>query len=166
MSSVTKMYCPVMAPIAAIFHMNDDLVAKALEDVSAAELGQPLTDRNNSMLWLAGHITEIRALMLRMLGEQVDTAWGELFIRGAIRLDAQRYPSVDEIRRVSEEVNRKLYVKLWSLDDGQLAESPQGQAHDDQTVAGQIAAFAMHDSYHVGQMGYIRTGLGHSRIAG
>lgn len=167
MSSVTTMYSPVMAPIAAIFQMNDDLVAKALEGVSAAEVRQPLTDRNNSMIWLAGHITEIRALMLRMLGQQIATTWGELFIRGAIRQDAQRYPSVKAIKSVAEEVNHKLYAKLGSLDDRQVAEPPlAGAPPDAKTVADLIAGFAMHDSYHVGQMGYIRTGLGYSRIAG
>lgn len=34
------------------------------------------------------------------------------------------------------------------------------------TLADELAFFAMHDSYHVGQMAYIRKGLGQPGLAG
>lgn len=158
--------CAVIAPIAAIFRVNDDLMARALDGLTAAELGQRLTDRNNSMLWLAGHITEIRAFLLRTLGEQVDTTWGELFVRGAALQEAGRYPSIEEIKRVTEQINRNLYAKLEALDDQQLAEAASHELPSIRTVADQIAFFSMHDSYHVGQMAFVRKGLGFPGIAG
>jgi uncharacterized damage-inducible protein DinB len=167
MNSVTTTRCAVAAPISTIFRVNDDLMAKALEGLSAAELGQRLTDKNNPMLWLAGHVAEARALLLRILGEQVDTSWGERFGRGAALQEAVPYPSAEEIKRVMEEINRKLYAKLEASDDQQLAEPAKGmELPGAKTVADQIALFAMHDSYHVGQMAYVRKGLGYPRIGG
>lgn len=55
MASSNATRSAITAPIAAIFRVNDDLIAKALEGLNAAELGQRLTDKNNPMLWIAGH---------------------------------------------------------------------------------------------------------------
>jgi len=167
MNSVTTTRSAVAAPIATIFRVNDDLMAKALQGLGAGELRQRLTDKNNPMLWLAGHVAEARALLLRILGEQVDTSWGELFGRGAAFQEAARYPSAQEIKRVMEEIDRKLYAKLETSDDQQLAEPAKGmELPGAKTVADQVALFAMHDSYHVGQMAYVRKGLGYPRIGG
>lgn len=155
----------IAGPIAVIFRVNDDLIAKALDGLNAAELGQRLTDKNNPMLWVAGHVAETRALALRILGEQIHTPWGELFGRGAALQKAGRYPSIEEIKHFMLEINHKLYARLEALDDEQLAEPAKG-TEPGQTLADQIAVFAMHDSYHVGQMAFVRKGLGYSQIVG
>ena len=165
MTSMNATRSAVARPIAAIFGVNDDLIAKALDGLNAAELGQRLTDKNNPMLWIAGHIAETRALVVRILGGQIDTPWGELFGRGAALQEAGRYPSVEEIKLLMQEINHKLYARLQALDDEHLAEPAKGMEHP-KTLADQIAFFSMHDSYHVGQMAFVRKGLGHPRIAG
>ena len=117
MTSINATRSAVAAPIAAIFRVNDDLIAKALYGLTAAELGRRLTDKNNPMLWIAGHVAETRALVLRILGEQIDTPWGELFSRGATLQEAGRYPSVEDVKHVMNLINHKLYSKLEALDD-------------------------------------------------
>lgn len=165
MASSNATRSAVTAPIAAIFRVNDDLIAKALEGLNAAELAQRLTDKNNPMLWIAGHVVETRVLVLRILGEQIDTPWGELFGRGATLQEGGRYPSVQEIKHVMQQINHKLYERLQALDDEHLAEPAKG-TESGQTLADQIALFSMHDSYHVGQMAYIRKALGYPQIVG
>ena len=71
----------VAAPIAMIFSFNDDLVLRALEGLTQDELWKAPTDRNNAMLWVAGHVVQTRAMVLQLLGEQMDTGWGKLFDR-------------------------------------------------------------------------------------
>lgn len=167
MTSINVTRSPVASPIAAIFRVNDDLIAKALDGLNAAELGQRLTDKNNPMLWIAGHVAEARALLLRILGERIDTPWGELFGRGAALQVAGRYPSVEEISQVMQEINHKLHARLEALDDERLAEPAKGtELSCVKTLADQIALFSMHDSYHVGQMAFVRKGLGYPRIVG
>ena len=70
----TAMTSLVAAPIAMIFSFNDDLVLRALEGLTQDELWKAPTDRNNSMLWVAGHVVQTRAMVLQLLGEPVDTA--------------------------------------------------------------------------------------------
>jgi uncharacterized damage-inducible protein DinB len=156
----------VAAPIAMIFSVNDDLVRRALDGLTHEELWQAPTDRNNAMLWIAGHVAQTRATVLRLLGEPVDTGWGSVFDRGAVIGEADRYPSRDEIERMMGEISPRLQAKLASLDDAHLGRPATMQLPGAKTIADQLAFFALHDTYHVGQMAYIRKALGYPALVG
>lgn len=160
---------PVAAPIATIFAINDAFVWQALSGLTQEQLWKAPTDRNNGLLWIAGHVVQTRALVLKLLGEPVDTGWGTLFDRGAQAAtvaDAGRFPSGSEIERVMREVTPRLHAKLASLDDTSLAAPARLQVPGTKTVADELAFFALHDSYHVGQLSYVRKGLGYPGLAG
>jgi hypothetical protein len=154
------------APVAMIFAINDDLVFRALEGLTHSELWRTPTDRNNPMLWVAGHVVQTRAVVLQLLGEPVETGWGDVFDRGATIGDADRYPSGDEIERVMREVSPRLHAKLASLDDESLGRPASMALPRAKTLADELAFFALHDTYHVGQMAYIRKGLGYPALVG
>jgi uncharacterized damage-inducible protein DinB len=159
----------VAAPIATIFAINDGFVLPALKDLTNDELWKAPTDRNNAMLWIAGHVVQTRAMILQLLGEAVDTGWGKLFDRGAPAPavgDTERYPSRDEIDKTMREITPRLHAKLASLDDRYLAEPARLQVPGTKTVADELAFFALHESYHVGQLSYVRKGLGYPGLAG
>ena len=159
----------VAAPIAMIFSFNDDLVRRALDGLTQEELWTAPGDRNNPMLWIAGHVAQTRAMVLGLLGDPVDTGWGKVFDRGAAaasRDDADRYPSRDEIVRVMRDLNPRLRARLDALDDASLARPATMQVPGTKTVADELAFFALHDSYHTGQLAYIRKALGYPGLAG
>jgi uncharacterized damage-inducible protein DinB len=159
----------VAAPIATIFGFNDSFVLPALEGLTRDELWKTLTDRNNAMLWIAGHIVQTRAMILQLLGEPVDTGWGTLFDRGAPAatiVDADRYPSRDDIEKAMRAITPRLHAKLASLDDTYLSGPARMQVPGTKTVSDELAFFGLHESYHVGQLVYIRKGLGYPGLAG
>lgn len=156
----------ITAPIAMIFSFNDGLVFRALEGLTHEELWRAPNDRNNAMLWVAGHVVQTRAVILRQLGAPFETGWGQLFDRGATVGEASRYPSRDEIERVMRDVSPRLHARLASLDDEYLARSATMQLPGAKTIADQLAFFALHETYHVGQMVYIRKGLGYPGLVG
>lgn len=159
----------VAAPIATIFAINDGFVLPALEGLTHDQLWQAPTDRNNAMLWIAGHVVQTRARILQLLGEPVDTGWGKLFDRGAPptnAADADRYPSRGDIEAAMREITPRLHAKLASLDDSYLAGPARMQVPGTNTVADELAFLALHESYHVGQLAYIRKGLGYPGLAG
>ena len=164
MTTATK--SPVIAPIAMTFLFNDDLAFRALDGLSQEELSRAPTHRNNAMLWVAGHFVQTRVLVLGQLGEPFDTGWGDLFERGAKVNDAKQYPGREEIERVLHEVASRLQAKLASLEDEYLAGPQTMELPHATTMADQLAFFALHDSYHAGQMAYIRKALGYPGIAG
>ncbi len=155
----------VGAPIAMIFSFNDDFVLGALNGLTHEQLWHALTDRNNAMLWVAGHVVQTRAMVLQLLSEQVDTGWGHMFDRGATIGDVRQYPSRDDIERVMRDVSSRLHTKLSSLKDQDLAVPASMQLPGTKSVADELAFFALHDAYHVGQLAYIRKGLGYPGLA-
>lgn len=164
MTTATK--SPVIAPIAWTFLLNDNLAFRALEGLTQEELWRSPTDRNNAMLWVAGHLVQTRAMILGLLGEPVDTGWRDLFERGAKVCDAKDYPERNEIELVMRDVASRIQTKLASLEDEYLAGPATMELPNATTMADQLAFFALHDSYHVGQMAYIRKSLGYPGIAG
>ena len=160
-------YHPAVAPLALIFTVNDSLAARSFEKVTDEEIWHRPTDKSNPMLWIFGHMVNTRAAMLKMLGEPFDTGWGDLFDRGAGLHDPARYPAREAVQNVARDVNSRLYAKLASLTDGELA-SPATRSFTPavKTVTDQIAFLVMHDTYHVGQLAYVRKAIGHTGVVG
>lgn len=105
-----------------IFSFNDYFVLQALQGLTHEELWRAFTDRNNSMLWVAGHVVQTRATVLQMLGERVETGWGNLFDRGATVRDDGQYPSGAEVERAMRQVSPRLCSALSALSDEELAD--------------------------------------------
>ena len=151
---------------ALIFSLNDNFVPRALHGLTQEELCRAPTDRNNSMLWVAGHVVQRRATVIQMLGDGLETGWGNPFDRGATVGDAHRYPSGAEVERVMREASPRLSAVLSALSNEQLARPASLPIPGIKTLADELAFFALHDSYHVGQVAYIRKGLGYPGLAG
>jgi hypothetical protein len=154
------------APIAMIFAFSDSLVLQALEGLTHEELWRPLTTSNNPLLWVAGHIVQTRAMVLQILGEQVETGWGSLFDRGAKVGNPKEYPSGPEVARVMREISPRLHTALAALQDEQLNRPASLPIPGLSTLTDELAFFALHDAYHVGQLAYVRKGLGYPGLAG
>ena len=143
------------APTAMIFSFNEPFVYRALSGLNEDELRRAPSDRNNNLLWVAGHIVQTRAMVLGFLGD-----------RGAGLVDATQYPTRDQIEDVMRDVSPRLNAKLTSLTDEVLTRPATMQVPGTKTVADELAFFALHDSYHIGQLSYIRKSLGYPGLAG
>jgi hypothetical protein len=168
MRSMSETTMSPAGPLALIFNANTALLSKAFDGVGPDQLWHRPSLENNPMLWIAGHMVGTRALMLQILGDPLDTGWGTLFGRGAVLGDEARYPSRDEVLKVHATVAARVQAKLLSMTADQLGAAatagpkPAGVS----TVGEQIGFFALHDSYHLGQLGYIRKALGLPNLVG
>ena len=153
------------APIALIFAFNDPFVPQALDGLTPEELWRPLAKSTNPLLWVAGHIVQTRAMVLQMLGQQAETGWGTLFDRGAKIGDPKDYPSGPEIARGMTEISPRLHDALAALKDEQLNRPASLPIPGLKTLTDELAFFALHESYHVGQLAYVRKGLGYPGMA-
>jgi hypothetical protein len=154
------------ASITVIFSFNDEFVLQALEGLTEEELWRAPTRHNNPLLWVAGHVVQTRATVLQMLGQPVDTGWGNLFDRGARIGDLKQYPSGREVARVMREISPRLRAALTVLGDEEMKRPASLPIPGIKTFADELAFFALHDAYHVGQLAYIRKALGYPGLAG
>jgi uncharacterized protein YndB with AHSA1/START domain len=160
-------YHPAVGPAAFIFASNDSLAERSFIGVAEGDLWKRPTPQSNPMLWIFGHMAETRARLLKALGDDYSTGWGDVFGRGAALQDAAGYPSREKINEVSREVSRRLFAKLATLTDADLSPEAKGpRPYSVQTIGDQLAFLAMHDSYHVGQLAYARKALGHKGVVG
>ena len=159
---------PVAAPLMMIFSLNTALLTKAFEGVGDDQLWHRPSLENNPMLWIAGHMVGSRALMLQLLGNPIDTGWGPLFARGAVLGEEERYPTRADVMTMHGDVAQRVQAVLAGLSAAQLArEATAGpKPGNTRTVGDQLGFFAMHDSYHLGQLAYIRKALGLSSLVG
>lgn len=155
-------------PLALIFATNSALLTKAFDGVEDDQLWQRPSRENNPMLWIAGHMAGTRALMLNVLGSLFDTGWGTLFARGAVVGEEATYPRKSEILQVHGQIADRIQAVLRGMTASDLArEAPPGPRPPSvRTVGELIGFFALHDSYHLGQIGYIRKSLGLTNLVG
>ena len=105
--------------------------------------------------------------MLGLLEEPFDTGWTDLFTRGSAPHEASSYPSKDDIDKTHRQIVDRLRARFNLLTEADLAAPARGkQVPGSRTVGDQLAFLAFHESYHIGQLAYVRKALGHSAIAG
>ncbi len=158
---------PVMATISDHLGINTRLYTSALEGLGYEELHRRGGADNSSMLWIAGHIAAGRGRMAGLLEAEAEFPWGDLFGRGAKPRIPSDYPSVGELLdvfgRLTEAVQRQT-VKV--TDERLAAPSPDRLPIEDKTVRGALGFLVYHETYHVGQMGFLRKMLGHAGLVG
>jgi uncharacterized damage-inducible protein DinB len=153
--------------LALIFKLNNGMVDRVLDRLPDDDFWRSAGEGGNPIGWLLGHLTETRLGLLRELGDNAPSGWGTRFARGSERLDRSAYPSRDALEAAWKGTRKRMRDAFAGLTPAQLATASAGPPLPGaETVAQRLAFFAFHESYHVGQMAFVRRRLGHSPVAG
>ena len=153
--------------IANMFNANSDIVTKAIADVATEDWFRKPGEDSNHLMWLMGHLVVHRGLTLKLLGGQWDASWAPLFARGAQRVGDEEYPSSEEIKAAWQQVSADIVSAVRNAPADLLNnDSRAGAPSFDGKVSGNVAVLAFHDSYHAGQVGYLRKWLGYGQTVG
>ena len=154
-----------IGPVSEQFRITTNLFIKAMSGVDSAEAMRRPGPISNPLLWLAGHVTHFRTRLLTIVGVPRDFPWARVFDTGAKVGPAELYPAPEEIVAVWEETSELLMQRLAALSEEDLVAPPVARVPStDATLRGAIGFFALHEAYHVGQMGYVRKWLGMTPI--
>lgn len=155
------------ANIAGMFKTNTGIVKKAVEEISREHWFRRPGDDSNHLMWVAGHLIVSRQGVLKSLDTEWSFPWSSLFSRGAKLTTPEQYPGVEEIRNAWEDVSNRLLASLSSASAEVLAKpAPQGPPTFDGKISGLVAFLAFHETYHVGQVSYLRKWLGYGQSVG
>jgi uncharacterized damage-inducible protein DinB len=153
--------------LVSTFHANAQGFEKALEGIPEEQWLEQPGKHSNHLAWIAGHMVIMRALVPKMLGIEWSAPWEQLFARGAELADPQQYPKPAEIRKAWKEVSDKLTASLAKVSDELLSKPLSKEVPSlDGKIGGSIALLSLHETYHLGQLGYLRKLLGHDRAMG
>ena len=153
---------PELVTASQIFKRNEAMLAKGIEGLSTEQWTRRPLDESNSALWILGHIVWARSRTLKLLGVAWAEPWLMHFERGSKPEDASLYPTPDEVLAAWKELSASLSAALEAVStEAMAAAAPTPSPSLDGTVGGMVTFLAMHETYHVGQVVYLRRLLGH-----
>jgi uncharacterized damage-inducible protein DinB len=157
----------MLEPLALIFKLNNSLVARSLEGLSDQDVWSRLAGSGNPIAWILGHLTETRAGMLTEMGAPFDYGWARTFQRGSALQNHTEYPSLETIQTAWKATHAAMRDAFASVTPDRVAAPVSRRPVPAvENLADLIAFCGFHESYHVGQIGFIRKQLGHTSIAG
>jgi uncharacterized damage-inducible protein DinB len=155
-----------LTPLVTILGLNTDLLLNALDGLSESEAQHRLPGGGNSVAFLAAHLTDSRHFLASRLGHSLPNPLSR-YLADAKSIDEIRsWATLDQVRAAWISISTHLLTVLESVDSEQL---DQANAHrfpcDDATVLGMVTFLTQHDSYHIGQVGFVRRQLGKPAIS-
>ena len=143
---------------ADLFTMNFRAIRSLFRDVSEDEARRRPDGRGNPMLWMLGHVTSYRAELLALLGEKPRRGDGlkAMFGKDVRSDEAAWLPAADLLAQLAE-LDDQLSACLRNLGDRAF------EKRVDTPTRASVPAVSFlhfHESYHVGQLGYLRTWIG------
>ncbi len=149
------------------FQFNAGLFKKGFDGLTREEWLRRPNDKSNHLLWIFCHAIWARGVTLGFLGSEYSKPWFPLFARGAKLDESAQYPTPEEASAAWEEVSTRLTSAMEGASEEVLSKpSPQGIPSADGKISGLVGFLANHETYHVGQVGYLRSWLGHEGVAG
>jgi uncharacterized damage-inducible protein DinB len=153
----------LILPAATLFRFNSRMLSLGLSDVSPEHAVRRMKKGDGSSIaYLVGHITSSRYGLLKSLGAVAENPYQDLYGAGVGSKDGSAYPAITELRTSWDRAAEKLDKALDSITDEQaLSEDTGGFPIPDQTLRGRLTFIAWHESYHIGQIGMLRTEAGY-----
>lgn len=161
---------PVPTAIAAAageFVQNTGILQKAVADLTPEQWLSRPGDHANHITWIVGHVIWARHAIINRVGGSWSCSGLEVFARSAKLGESASYPAPEALLDLWRESAVLLDATLNALTPEALAApAPPGPPSPDGKVSGFIAVLAWHETYHLGQIAYLRSWLGHSGIFG
>lgn len=150
------------------YRFNNKFVLNTVKELSPEEWMKRPNDASNHIAWIVGHLIWTRKRVLARLGTEWSAPWLELFARGTKVEDQGAYPSSGALMDAWSEVGGLLAGALEHASEESLAirVTPPAPPTTDGKVSGLIRFLAWHETYHVGQICYVRGLLGHTGMMG
>jgi uncharacterized damage-inducible protein DinB len=146
---------------AFIFNRNQDMLAKAIDGLTDQQWVARPQDSCNSIFWLVGHMVWARSRALKLVGFTWTKPWLDMFARGSKPVDSAQNPAVEDMLDAWQELGTVFPATLEEIPADVLAKPvDQPSPSFDGTVGGMVSFLSMHESYHVGQVVYVRRLLG------
>ena len=147
-----------MNSIIAQFDLQTSWFLNALENITEEESNIIFSENLNPIKWVAGHLTDARFTINSLIsGNNLNMEYKKLFGKGTPNKTDGVFPVLEQIKSEWIKVSESLKTALQELSEEKLLSKPPFQtAIPDETLLGLIAYFAIHESFHIGQISVYR----------
>ena len=149
------------------FRLNDQVMEMVTKDFDAADWFRRPEAGGNHAVWLLGHLAGSRRYLLRLVGVELEPpSWLDMFRIGGELAADDAYPAPAELLGDLKMVGAQLADRLAALSPQETeAELEQAMPNGSKTRAGAAHFLYWHETYHLGQLGYIRRMCGRPGFA-
>lgn len=155
---------PVPAIIAAAageFRSNTNSLEKVVAGIPAEKWLSRPNDHSNHIEWIAGHMLWARQALIARLGMKWEYPGLDVFARSTKIQEGTAYLAPEALLTAWRDAAKELGQALEAVTEEALAApAPPGPPSPDGKLSGFVAVLAWHDTYHLGQLAYLRGWLG------
>lgn len=154
---------PRIAHSAYTFNRNSHFLKQSVAGLTDDEWVRRPNEHSNHLLWIVGHVAWARTIVLNRLQAPWETPWMDLYARGAKCIDSPDCPSPKIAMEAWEQSCDRLNTAIEGASEA-LLNTPAGEGPPsaDGKLSGLVDTLAFHETYHVGQIAYLRCWLGYS----
>lgn len=150
-----------ISPLIKIIELNTHLFKNSFECVDDKLAQTRINDKTNSMLFIACHLLDARYYLANKIDAKIECPFQEVFDRATCIDDFAEYPALDDIKASWLDISEIITTQLKRVTDDTLySQSPFPLPIVEPTIFGFITFIAEHESYHIGQLGFLRKYFG------
>ncbi len=155
-----------LAPLADLYRLNTRLVLNCLDGLSDDDATARVTPATNNIAFLAVHLTDVRFFLAKMLGRELENPLAAAFSEVKSIEEVTSFPAIDELRLLWTDVSKQVMDCLKTAKPELLrSKAPHRFPVSDSSILGTVAFLVQHESYHLGQLAFLRKALGHAAMA-
>ncbi|MFC2083508.1 DinB family protein [Bacteroidota bacterium] len=141
--------------------LNTRLLVNCFENVSNSQAQERINEKTNPMIFILMHILDARYYLARYVGIHIESPYKKISGKAKKFEDIKEYPTISEILEYWKEIGELIYDGISNLEEEKLEKkSSFSFPVNDNTVLGAITFLIHHESYHIGQLGYLRKLIG------
>jgi uncharacterized damage-inducible protein DinB len=157
----------VIASAAENYRFNSRFLENSVKDLAPEEWLRRPTETTNHIAWIVGHVAWTRGRLLHFIGTEWRQPALDPFARGVKLGEDSAYPSAEWLLGIWRESASVLTAALENVGEEALARpATQGPPSGDGKISGIVNFLAVHETYHGGQISYLRSWLGHKGLMG
>ena len=150
-----------LLPLARTFDLNTRLFLNALDGVDDKVATSRPNENTNHIAFVACHLIDARHYLGNAVGHESSSPFKVL--EGARGLDdIEKFPAVDEFRSAWASISEALSHHLTTLSETDLEKESERPfpIEGGKTILGLITFLLEHDSFHIGQLAFLRRFFG------
>jgi uncharacterized damage-inducible protein DinB len=147
--------------LATILDLNTDLLLNCADGLTEEMAQQRLAGRGNNIAFLVAHLADARYFLATLVRAPLPNPLSATLAEANRVEEVQQWPSLPELLSSWRDVSAHLAAVLREVTPEVLdAPSPHSFPIRGDTVLHAVAFLAQHDSYHVGQVAFLRRQVG------
>jgi uncharacterized damage-inducible protein DinB len=152
---------PRLAPLADVLSLNTRLLHNCLDGVDDVLARQRPSRDTNHLAFLTAHLADARHFLAATLGVPLENPLASQLEYGKTLDEVGDLPPLGDLTAAWDRVSAHLADRMADLTASRLdADSGLRFPVRDRSVLGAASFLVQHDSYHIGQMAFLRRQLG------